>query len=387
MNTSMILGFQIRSRLVMGCGSAAQTGEQLRTLGSHKVLVITDKGIVGSGILAQVTPSLEREGIGYVVFDGVIANPRIETVDAAIEMYRANGCDGFLAIGGGSPMDTAKTAGVLATNPGGVLDYEGPNLVKNPMPPVVAIPTTYGTGAEVSPGAIITNAQKKYKMGIGDDPHMSPAVAILDPLLLLNLPPRIAASTGMDALTHAIESYTAKMAEPFSDALNIHAIKLIAENLPAAVATNWDIDATANMLYASTMTGLGFSNAGLGFVHSMTHALGGMFDMPHGVANALMLPYVMEYNLLACPRKFIDIAQAMGENVDGLSMLDAAAQAIVAVRKLSQRLGLPQRLSEVGVDPAAIDAMAEWAFKDGNTDCNPRPGTKSDFVALFQTAM
>jgi alcohol dehydrogenase class IV len=349
--------------------------------------VITDKGIIKSGLLGQVLPSLDAVGIPYVVYDSVVANPRIETVDEAIMMYRDNGCNGFLAVGGGSPMDTAKTAGVLATNPGGVTDYEGPNLVVNPMPPVVTIPTTYGTGAEVSPGSIITHAQKKYKMGIGDDPKMSPAVAILDPLLLLNLPAHIAASTGMDALTHAIESYVAKLAEPFSDALNIHAIKLIAANLPAAMATNWDVEATANMLYASTMTGMAFSNAGLGFVHSMTHALGGMFDMPHGVANALVLPYVMEYNLLACPSKFADIARAMGENVDGLPLLDAAAKSVEAVRKLSKRLGIPQRLSEVGIDPAAIEYMAEWAFKDGNTDCNPRPGSKEIFVQLFKTAM
>ena len=284
-------------------------------------------------------------------------------------------------------MDTAKTAGVLATNPGGVLEYEGPNLVKNDMPPMIAIPTTYGTGAEVSPGSIITNEHKKYKMGIGDDWHMSPAVAILDPMLLLSLPPHIAASTGMDALTHAIESYVANWAEPFTDAWNLQAIKMIAENLPAAVATSSDVEATANMLYASTMTGLAFSNAGLGFVHSMTHVLGGMLDMPHGVANALVLPYVMDYNLLACPKKFADIAQAMGENVDGLPLLDAAEKSVEAVRKLSKRLGIPQTLSEVGVDPAKIDEMAEWAFKDGNTECNPRPGSKEIFVELFKTAM
>lgn len=387
MNVCNVLMFQTKTKLVIGAGSSAQTGPELRAMGANKVLVVTDKGIVSAGILDHILPSVRESGIETVLFDGVVANPRIKTVDDCIAVYRANGCDGFLAVGGGSSMDTAKTAGVLATNPGGVLDYEGPNLVKNPMPPMVAIPTTYGTGAEVSPGAIITNEHKKYKMGIGDDWHMSPAVAILDPLLLLNLPPHIAASTGMDALTHAVESYVAVMAQPFSDAWNLQAIKMIADNLPSAVATTWDVEATANMLYASTMTGLAFSTAGLGFVHSMTHALGGMFDMPHGVANALVLPYVMEYNLLACPKKFADIARAMGENVDGLPMLDAAAKSVEAVRKLSKRLGIPQRLSEVGVDPSKIEEMAEWAFKDGNTACNPRPGSKEIFVQLFKAAM
>lgn len=387
MNVSQILGFRIETRLVMGAGASAQTGEELKSMGAKKALVVTDKGIVDAGLLEGILTSVTDAGVEAVVFDGVVPNPRIGTVDDCIGMYRAESCDSFLTVGGGSSMDTAKTAGVLATNPGGVLDYEGPELVKKDMPPMVAIPTTYGTGAEVSPGAIITNEHKKYKMGIGDDWHMSPAAAILDPLLLLDLPPRIAASTGMDALTHAIEAYVANWAQPFSDAWNIHAIQLIAENLPAAMATNTDIEATANMLYASTMTGLAFSNAGLGFVHSMTHALGGMLDMPHGVANALVLPYVMEYNMLANPRKFVDIAQAMGENVDGLPLLDAAAKSVEAVRKLSKRLGIPQRLSEVGVEPSAIDAMAEWAFRDGNTECNPRPGTKGVFIQLFENAM
>jgi len=387
MDVSKILEFQTKTRLVMGAGSSAQTGEELKAMGAKKVLIVTDKGIVNAGLLDQIMPSVKEAGIEAVVFDGVVPNPRINTVDGCIAMYRGEGCDSFLTVGGGSSMDTAKTAGVLATNPGGVLEYEGPNLVKNDMPPMIAIPTTYGTGAEVSPGAIITNEHKKYKMGIGDDWHMSPAIAILDPMLLLNLPPQIAASTGMDALTHAVEAYVAAWAQPFSDAWNLQAIRMIAENLPPAVATNTDIEATANMLYASTMTGLAFSTAGLGFVHSMTHVLGGMLDMPHGVANALVLPYVMDYNLLACPKKFADIARAMGENVDGLPLLDAAEKSVEAVRKLSKRLGIPQTLSEVGVDPAKIDEMAEWAFKDGNTECNPRPGSKEIFVELFKTAM
>ena len=387
MDVSRILEFQTRTRLVMGAGASAQTGEELKAMGAKKALIVTDKGIVNAGLLDQIVPSVEGAGVEISIFDSVVPNPRINTVDGCIAMYRTEGCDSFLTIGGGSSMDTAKTAGVLATNPGGVLEYEGPNLVKNDMPPMIAIPTTYGTGAEVSPGSIITNEHKKYKMGIGDDWHMSPAVAILDPMLLLSLPPHIAASTGMDALTHAIESYVANWAEPFTDAWNLQAIKMIAENLPAAVATSSDVEATANMLYASTMTGLAFSNAGLGFVHSMTHVLGGMLDMPHGVANALVLPYVMDYNLLACPKKFADIAQAMGENVDGLPLLDAAEKSVEAVRKLSKRLGIPQTLSEVGVDPAKIDEMAEWAFKDGNTECNPRPGSKEIFVELFKTAM
>ncbi len=190
MNVANILEFQTKTRLIMGAGSRSRTGTELKSMGVTKVLIVTDKGIVGAGLLNDIIESLGEVGLAYVLFDGVVPNPRIATVDECIALYRAEGCDGFLTVGGGSAMDTAKTAGVLATNPGGVLDYEGPGLVKNNMPPMIAIPTTYGTGAEVSPGAIITNEYKKYKMGIGDDWHMSPAIAILDPVLLLNLPPK-----------------------------------------------------------------------------------------------------------------------------------------------------------------------------------------------------
>jgi alcohol dehydrogenase class IV len=251
---------------------------------------------------------------------------------------------------------------------------------------VLAIPTTYGTGSEVTNAAVITNVEKKYKMLLLDD-KMTPRKAILDPLLLLDLPPRIAASTGMDALTHAIESYVSNTAEPITDALNLHTIKLIAENLPSAVGTNWDLDATANMLYASTITGFAFSNTALGLVHAMAHALGGTIDLPHGVANAIVLPFVMEFNLISSPRKFRDVAVAMGECVEGLSLLDAANVAVQAVRKLSKWLGIPQSLSEVGVNPSTIDYMAECAIKDGNVGFNPRPATKADLVALFKAAM
>ena len=386
MSCSRILEFGAHSSLIMGPGAAAKAGEQLESFGVSKVLVCTDKGIVGAGILDEITPSLDKVGIKYAVFDGVVGNPRIKTVDDGLQAFEDNGCDGFLAVGGGSSMDTAKAIGIVAANGGSIVDYEGFFKVKDPLPPLLAVPTTYGTGSEVTNAAVITNVEKKYKMLLLDD-KMTPKKAILDPLLLLNLPPSIAASTGMDALTHAIESYISNTAEPITDALNIHAIKLIAENLPVAMATNWDVEATANMLYASTMTGFAFSVTALGYVHCIAHALGGAIDLPHGVANALILPYVMEFNLVACPRKFVDIARAMGENVEGLALLDAAAKAIEAVRKLSKALGIPQSLHEVGVDPDTIDYMAECAMKDGNAGFNPRGGTKEDFVAILQAAM
>jgi alcohol dehydrogenase class IV len=386
MNGTRILEFTMNSSLTMGPGAVARTGELLKSYGTNVVLIVTDKGIVSAGLLDQILPSLETAGVEYHVFDGVVANPRIETVDDGLRVYRDSKCNGLLAVGGGSPMDTAKSIGILATNGGCIADYEGFFMVKNPLPTLLAIPTTYGTGSEVTNAAVITNVEKKYKMLLLDD-KMTPKKAILDPLLLVNLPPAIAASTGMDALTHAIESYISNAAEPISDALNIFAIKMIAENALPAMATNWDVEATANMLYASTITGFAFSNKALGMVHSLAHALGGAIDLPHGVANAILLPFVMEFNMAASPTKFADIARAMGESVDGLPMLDAAFKAVEAVRKLSRLLGIPQTLSEVNVDPETIDYMAECAVKDGNTGFNPRRGTKEDFVALFKTAM
>jgi alcohol dehydrogenase len=386
MSTFRILEFGMHTSLIMGPGAAERVGEQLKSFGVKKVLVCTDKGIVGAGLLDKLAPAIEQAKIGYAVFDGVVGNPRIQTVNDGLAAYRKNGCDGLLAIGGGSSIDTAKAIGILCTNAGDIRDYEGFFKIKEPLPPLLAIPTTYGTGSEVTNAAVITNVEKKYKMLLLDD-KMTPRKAILDPLLLLDLPPRIASSTGMDALTHAIESYVANTAEPISDALNLHTIKLIAENLPSAVGTNWDLDATANMLYASTITGFAFSNTALGLVHAMAHALGGTVDLAHGVANAIVLPFVMEFNLISSPRKFRDIAIAMGECVEGLSLLDSASVSIEAVRKLSRWMGIPQSLSEVGVDPGTIEYMAECALKDGNTGFNPRPATKADLVALFKAAM
>lgn len=386
MNGTRLFEFAMNSSLTMGPGAVSRTGEILKSFGTKVVLIVTDKGIVNSGLLDKIYPSLENAGVEYHVFDGVVGNPRIETVDDGLRMYRDSKCDGLLALGGGSSIDTAKAIGIMATNDGSIADYEGFFKIKNQLPVLLAIPTTYGTGSEVTNAAVITNVEKKYKMLLLDD-KMTPKKAILDPLLLVDLPPAIAASTGMDALTHAIESYISNAAEPITDALNIYAIKMIAENLLPAMSTNWNVEATANMLYASTITGFAFSNTALGMVHSMAHTLGGAIDLPHGVANAILLPFVMEFNMAACPDKFVDIARAMGESVDGLSLIDAALKAVEAVRKLSRQLGIPQTLSEVNVDPETIDYMAEYAVKDGNTGFNPRRGTKKDFVALFQAAM
>jgi alcohol dehydrogenase len=386
MRSYRIFEFGMHSSLLMGPGAADRVGEQLKSFGVKKVLICTDKGIVGAGLLAKLTPAIEQAGIGYAVYDGVVGNPRVETVNDGLAEYRKNGCDGLLAIGGGSSIDTAKAIGILCTNGGDIRDYEGFFKIREPLPPLLAIPTTYGTGSEVTNASVITNVEKKYKMLLLDD-KMTPRKAILDPLLLLDLPVKIAASTGMDTLTHAIESYVANSAEPITDALNLATIKLVAENLAPAVGTNWDLEATANMLYASTITGFAFSNTALGLVHAMAHALGGTIDLPHGVANAIVLPTVMEYNLISCPQKFRDIAIAMGERVEGLALLDAAQAAVQAVRKLSRYLGIPKSLSEVGVDPSTIEYMAECALKDGNVGFNPRPATKADFVALFKGAL
>ncbi|MBN1314122.1 MAG: iron-containing alcohol dehydrogenase, partial [Anaerolineales bacterium] len=316
--------FLVSTVFIAGPGSVSRVGEIAQKQGMASVLIVTDSGIVQAGLLEPVKESLDQAGIKFAIYDRVVPNPRIATVTGGLDAYRKNQCDGLLAVGGGSSIDTAKGIRVVEAHGGTIDEFEYPAPIPNPLPPMVAIPTTYGTGSEATSGAVITNEYKEYKFGV-DDPKMTANYAILDPLLLLKLPPSIAAATGMDALTHAIEAYTTFESRPFSDALNLQAIRLIVANLPPAMSTEWDLEATANMLYASAMAGIGMQTCGgLGLVHGMAHALGGLIDMPHGVANAILLPWVMAFNLPACAGRLKDIAMTMGEPVYDLSDWEAA---------------------------------------------------------------
>jgi alcohol dehydrogenase class IV len=370
------------TKIVAGPGTSERAGAELRALGATRAIVVTDRGIAASGILSKLEPGLERAQIAYDIFDEIEPNPGAAAVERAAEQARKAGVDAVLAVGGGSPIDAGKMVAVLARFAGAVRDYEGINTVAEPTLPLVAIPTTVGTGSEVTRGAVITDTTRNAKM-VCVSPHVFPRVAILDPDLLENLPPHITAANGMDSLTQAIEGYVSRGANPISDSLNLEALRLIAENLRLAVARN-DPEALAKMQIATTMQGIGFHNAGLGLVHAMSNTAGGMFGTAHGVTNAIILPHVMAFNVSADPRRFARVAEAMGEPINELSVRAAADRAIEAVRILSEDVGIPTTLGDIGVDPAAIPEMARAAKDAIDAPTNPRYFTEDDIVTLYR---
>lgn len=345
----------------------------------QKVLLVTDPGITKAGFVEPIEEILEKAEVAYRVFNDVEPNPSVETVEKGVSIYQDFEFQGVIALGGGSPMDTAKAIAVRVTNDEEIPFFEGIDKFKNDPLPIIAIPTTAGTGSEVTPFSVITNRQQKYKLTIISS-RIIPKVAILDPNLIANLPRSIAASTGLDALTHAIEAYTSLFGSSYSDAFAEKAIDLIGKFLRRFVANRKNVEAAGSMLIASLFAGLAFAHARLGNAHAMAHPLGGFFNVPHGVANAILLPYVMEYNRMATPEKFERIAELLGEN-------PTAEGAVVAVKKLNQDLGIPHKLSEVGVKSEAIEAMTADAMKSGNVFANPRQTDFSEIKALYQQAL
>jgi alcohol dehydrogenase class IV len=372
--------FPSTNRIVFGWESTKGIG---RIMDDHKVgkfLVCTDQGIVKAGLCQSIVNNISSS---YVTYDEVEENPPITNVEEGLKVYLENKCDGLLAIGGGSSIDTAKAIGILVTNEGSIVEYEGMHRVKNEIPTLIAIPTTYGTGSEATSFSVITDKTRKCKMVIGSR-QLLPRVAILDPTLFLSLPSHIGAATGMDALTHAIESYTSTLANPITEALALHSIKLVSENLREAVSANQNLDATANMVMASTLAGMAFEHTALGIVHAVSQSLGGFFNTPHGVGNAVFLANAMEFNLISCQRKYADIASAMGETIDGLSLTEAARKSVQAVRQLAKDVGIPENLKDLGVMREAIPGMAKDAAGSGNLPVNPRKVTLQDIINLYE---
>lgn len=383
-----VMEYHAPTKLVFGRGSLGRVPELLGEISVDppRPLIVTDSGVVSAGICERLEKVLKEAKIDYFVFDKVVANPPSGLVDDAVNAYRSMGCNSLLAIGGGSSMDTAKGIGILATNGGSIMDYEGVGKVRLPLPPLGCIPTTYGTGSEVTPYVIVTDEERKFKAAIVS--HLAiPSFAVLDPELCLRLPFHIAGAVGMDALTHAIESYTNARTNPITGSLALGAIRLISENLRQAAASDRDIEATSNMLLASCIAGLAFAMTRVGAVHAMAHPLGGIFNVPHGIANAVLLPYVMEFNLLACPDLFADIARAMGAETAGLSTLDAARISVEMVKELSEDLNIPSRLSELGVTEDRLDKMVEDSMASGTIQLNPRTIRKEDVKEIFIKAM
>lgn len=376
--------FVLPTRIVYGTGCIRQLPDEIRQMKHERPLIVTDKGLIEAGIVKRITDVLEEAEIEYEIYDGIQPNPRDTTVMEAARFAEEKKIDMMIAIGGGSSMDTAKAVGVILKEGGEIGDYEGLGKVSEPITDLVAIPTTVGTGSEVTFWSVITDTKRHFKMSVGS-PLIAARLALVDPDLVETLPPSIVAATGMDALTHAIEGYTGKLSEPITDACGIYAIEMIGKNIRNAVY-NSDPEARGKLLLGSLIAGICFGNSDIAGVHCMGEAMGGLYDLPHGISMAIMLPYVMEYNYVACIDKFVCIAKALGENVEGLSERDAAYKAVEAVKKLNEDLAIPT-LSEVNVKKEDIPELAERSSVNVSVDSNPRRAGKEEFRKIFEAAM
>ncbi len=371
-----------------GAGARKELPAVLERMGLHKALVCSDKGLIKVGTTKMVTDVLDEASFPYEIYSEIKPNPTVTNVQQGVEAFKASGADCLIAIGGGSSMDTSKGIGIVANNPefADVVSLEGCAPTKHKSVPIIAMPTTAGTGAEVTINYVIIDEERKAKM-VCVDPNDIPAVAIVDPELMYSLPKSLTAATGMDALTHAIEGYITKGAWVMSDMYELQAIKMIAENLPLAVEEPTNPVGREGMALAQYIAAQAFSNVGLGLVHGMAHPMGSLHDIPHGVANALLLPTIMEFNMPTRIEKYGVIAQHMGVDTTGMTPEQAAQAAVDAVRALSVRVGIPQRLSDLGITEQDIPALAKQAIADVCTPGNPRDVTIEDITELYKKVL
>ena len=370
-----------------GAGSRSVLADEIKKRGLKKVFIVTDKDLLKFGVVEKVTCILDAAKIEYTIFSNVKQNPTVAQVKEGVVAFSLSGADAIVAIGGGSPIDTAKGIGIISNNPefADVVSLEGVADTRNKSVPIIALPTTAGTAAEVTINYVITDEENVKKM-VCVDPNVIPVLSIVDAELMLSLPPSLTAATGMDALTHAIEGYITKGAWEMSDMFELKAIEMIAKHLPAVVKNPSDIVARDGMAVAQYIAGMGFSNVGLGLVHGMAHPLGAYYDIPHGVANALLLPIVMEYNTESSIAKYVDIARAMGIKVDHLSLSDAAQAAVDAVKNLATEVGIPEKLQLLNVKEEDLERLSQSAFEDVCTPGNPREVQLSDILELYKKA-
>ena len=371
-----------------GAGARKELPAVLERMGLHKALVCSDKGLIKVGTTKMVTDVLDEASFPYEIYSEIKPNPTVTNVQQGVEAFKASGADCLIAIGGGSSMDTSKGIGIVANNPefADVVSLEGCAPTKHKSVPIIAMPTTAGTGAEVTINYVIIDEERKAKM-VCVDPNDIPAVAIVDPELMYSLPKSLTAATGMDALTHAIEGYITKGAWVMSDMYELQAIKMIAENLPLAVEEPTNPVGREGMALAQYIAAQAFSNVGLGLVHGMAHPMGSLHDIPHGVANALLLPTIMEFNMPTRIEKYGVIARHMGVDTTGMTPEQSAQAAVDAVRALSVRVGIPQRLSDLGITEQDIPALAKQAIADVCTPGNPRDVTIEDITELYKKVL
>ena len=369
-----------------GRGARENVVTEIKARGFKNILVVTDRNLTQNGVAAMVTDYLDIEGIRYYVYDGVKPNPTVMNVLEGLTMARINCVDAIVAIGGGSPIDTAKAIGIIMTNPefSDVVSLDGVADTKNKSLPIIAVPTTAGTAAEVTINYVITDEARTKKM-VCVDVHDIPVVAIIDPVMMQGMPQSIAASTGMDALTHAMEGYITKAGWLIPDMFHINAMSLIYKNLEQA-ANDKDEYAVDQVAYGQYIAGMGFSNVGLGIVHSMAHSLGAYFDTPHGVANALLLPHVLKFNGVVCPELYRNMGRAFGLDMDNTSDEEAIDMVVGAVQDLSRRLNIPQTLREIGIPREMIPTLANQAINDACTPGNPREVTVEDIIDIYESA-
>lgn len=380
--------FIIPPILITGSGSSEKVGEESKKLGVKKGLIVTDEVLSKLGVLEGAKKALSENKIQFAVYDKISTEPTVDYVKEGLKTYRENGCDFLIAIGGGSAIDTAKAIAVMVTNPGSIEDYKGLNKIPGKGAPLVAIPTTAGTGSEVTVFTIITDTKTDVKMLIGS-PFVMPQVAIVDPLLTLSCPRGLSAAVGIDALTHAIEAYVSVKAQPMSDIFCLSAIELISGNLRQAWANGNNVEAREKTMLGALQAGIAFSNASVALVHGMSRPIGAYFHVAHGASNAALLGVVTEFSLIGNPLRYAHIAKAMGENITGLTDLEAAQLAAKAIKTLIKDIKIPS-LRELGVDKEKLDQlapkMAEDAIASGSPGNNPRQATKEEIIELYKIA-
>ena len=382
-----IMNFRMPGQIWAGNGALEKLKDEAAAVGAKRALLVTDKGVVSSGLDDKIRSELKKAGMEVDTFDRVISDPDIACAEACTEMAQKGDYGLIVGLGGGSPMDIAAVAAVMCTNSGRVADYLGINLVKNPGIPTILIPTTAGTGAEVTPNAILTDTEEKLKKAVVS-PYILPKSVILDPLLTVTMPDTVTSSTGIDALTHSIECYTSNKANIMSDLFARDSIIRCGRSLRTAVADGNNLEARYDMAVGSLYGGIAITNAGVTAVHALAYPLGGQFGVPHGVANGLLLPFVMEFNTMGNIPKFAEIAGFMGEKVERLPLLEQARRAAKAVRALYQDLKIPQSLTELGVPNDAIQDMAQAAMQVTRLmDNNPRRMTVDDVVSIYEKAL
>ena len=387
-----VYGFFMPRVTLIGYGAAKEIPDRIKALGSKKPLVVTDQGIVKSGILETVEGYLKAKKMDYAVYSDTIPNPTDQNVEAGLEAYKKEKCDAIISLGGGSSHDCGKGIGLVASNGGKIHDFEGVDKSAKPMPPFLAVNTTAGTASEMTRFCIITDTSRKVKMAIVDW-RTTPNTAIDDPALMLGMPPALTAATGMDALTHAVEAFVSTAATPMTDACAEKAISLIAKYLRKAVGSGQDVNAREKMAHAQYLAGMAFNNASLGYVHAMAHQLGGFYDLPHGECNAILLPWVCEFNLNAKIERFGKVGELLGERTPYLSERDAAVAGVAAIRKLSSDVGIPSGLIELGnrygkkVQEKDIPTMTGNAQKDACGLTNPRRAADADISAIYKAAL